>query len=89
MFWFQLKDITIEVEARDQGSPAKFRTVNVNIEVVDNREDLPPEWQDAGSTSLDDLVIQVPESEPVKNRLAQVCSSIFLIKVKVYTVDPT
>ena len=67
------------MEARDQGSPSKARTVNVIIEILDNQQDLPPEWQPVGSTNLDDLVIQIPENEDVKNRLAQVVSFKMLL----------
>ena len=65
--------------AEDQGSPARSRTARVNVEVVERQEDLPPDWQPAGSTELDEYQIEIPENEPVKDRLPQVLPDYFLL----------
>ncbi len=56
----------------DQGATAKTQEVDVIIHRVEREDELPPQWQNIGSSSLDDIVIEINENENVGEKLNQV-----------------
>ncbi len=73
-----MKSVEITVQATDQGVVPRMREAQVIVEMVESSRDLPPQWQPVGSTSIDELVIEIAEDEDVKEKLPQVKKTLQL-----------